>query len=688
MNGRKVTCVSVLIGVLVSAEVLGDIISFDPFPIGTGAYTNSAYILEQGPTNTPVIGFSVKWNGSTWLATSSSTKIDAPCAVESGGTLRFSGHNDTSKRTLTRVYSELPCSSGDTNYWSAIVWLDGRDGDDNAYVTWRETDIATYMAIDLGIMNGRLVCRLRESHTLDLGVYTPGKAYHIVARGIVSRGDPRDASYEDTTVWVNPTQGDLLHDNNVAAHYNQISYVSPGYDHDRLEVTSQYIGGRVAYFDELLHCTDVDDINLSIQKIQSATFDPMPRPDDSGTYNHVITHDFDLTSITLGHGRYTDLEGPTNALVEAGYISWPQLGEAIAVTNESLVGLHVTFAGNISTAAVTFASTVTNGFSGGFFLLEVNGDDANIEIRPLDANGNRIGNWSLPINSSSQWSANLTGEGDVARPVRFFGVSDGKLCGLAFTLDDFTGGSGVLTDVKGLQLIDTSPTFDPMIVGIYNGPTEELTSGSTAAPMTAATFNRPLTDNPITNDFEISGISTADRDWNTVIGTATGNIHVPSDSILVYPLNGSAPANQEAAMEGLAVNGTLNTGHYMEYMFASPVEDATDRIFMIDDVTFDKNAVVVRPLDADRFPISTHSLTIGAADWGDALTPNSITYNNWGGTQSGRQIGGTTFGINDFAGGTGSVNSVWGIRIEDVSGYIDLMLVGRTKASGTLIMIH
>jgi len=621
---------AVSVALLGASLGLSDTISFDPFPIGANAYTNNVDLMLQGPTNTPVAGFTNAWVGATTLAESSAAAADAPCVLESGGSCRFVGNNDTQKRTVYRDFIKRPCAHGDTNYWSVIVSLDGQDSDDTAYATWRCTAAgATYMAIDLGIKNGRLFARLREQVQLDLGAYISGKAYHLVVRAFISGGDPSDKAFEGTTVWVNPTRSDILHDNHVAASYTTISFISPGYDHDRAELSTQFIGGRTAYFDELLYSTDIDDLNLSIQKIQSATFNPMPRPDDSGTYVHRITHDFDLASITLADGRHADIEGPTNAWATYSYVGKPVNGASVSVA-EALSGLGVNFAGNIATAEVAFASSVTNGFSGGFFLVEANGDDYNFVITPLDRNRNPIGNWSLTFSGSTLWGTNLTGEGKTALDIQY-DVGSGKINGLAFTLDDFTGSGGVLTDVYGLRFTDNTPSFDPAVAGIYRNATQALTNGATAFPLTSATFSRTLTDTPITNDFQLTGISTASRVWNTVEGSVTANIHVTGDTILVYPQNGVAPANPMAALKGLAVNGVLSTGFYMEFMFATPVEDPKDCVFIIDDITFDYNPITVRPLDPNRFPISTHSLRIKAEDWGGTLTTNTITYQNWGG---------------------------------------------------------
>lgn len=689
MDRKAIVCMTALAALLSAEQGWGRTIAFDPFPIGADAYTNNVDLILQGPTNAPVAGFTNAWAGGTTLAESSTTTIDAPGVMKSGGTCRFTGYNDTSIRTVYRYFKEWPCNHGDTNYWSVIISLDGRDSDDKAYVTWRDSAAgSTYMAIDLGIYNGSLFARLRESLTLDLGAYTPGKAYQLVARAVISRGDSSDAAFENTTVWINPSRGDIINGTNIAANYTKISFISPNYDLDKVEITTQNIGGSTAYFDELLYTTDIDDLNLSAQKIQSATFNPMPRPDADGSYAHQITHDFSLDSITLDDGRYPHIEGPTNAWVAgspSGY--YPVNGSAVSAA-EALVGLNVNVAGNISTAEVTFATTVTNGFQGGFFLLDFSGDDYEVVVRPLDAGRNPIGNWSLTISTNTPWGENLTGAGKLGLNVRFTDSAVGGIGGLAFTLGDFTGGSGVLTDVKGLQIVDASPSCDLVMAGIYQKPTEALAYGSTAAPMTAAAFSRALTDNPITNDFQITGISTSVRDWKTVEGAATAHIHVYSDAILVYPQNGVTPASKEASLEGLSLNGLLNSGYYIEFMFATPVTSPRDRMFLIDDITFDYNAVTVRPLDANRFPISTHSLEIGAGDWGGTLTPNTITYNNWGGTQSGRKIGGVTFGLSDFAGGTDAIDCIWGIRVENADGLADLMMAGRTKADGILIMVH
>ncbi|MDA3926095.1 MAG: hypothetical protein PF904_15475 [Kiritimatiellae bacterium] len=698
MSVRLVVVMSGLFFLLGAGNASAGTIAFDPFFVGTGGYTNNAVFKDQGPTNATIVGFTGKWVGTTSLAESTTNTVDAPLVLESGGSCRFTGHADVTERTVYRDFTEVPCSHGDTNYWSVIISLNGQDSNDDAYVTWRNV-ASGFMCIDLGIKNGRLVAGLRTGDSravsLDLGSYISGKAYHLVARAIISRGNPLDPATEDTTAWVNPTYSDIRSGNNAVVHHINTSFISPTYDHDRVEISTLEIGSRVAYFDEILYTTDIDDLNLSIQKLQSATFDPMPRPDAGGSYDHKITHDFDLDSITLEAGRYTDLEGPTNAWVTGNAVNGtePANGETVTA-DEALTGLHVNAAGNITTAEVAFATTVTSDFPGGFFVIESNGDDEGIVVRPLDADGNPIDDWSLTLSGSAPWSGNLTGEENITALDVRFNTGNAKINGLAFTLGDFTGGNGVLTNVKGLQFVDSSSTFDPIMVGIYSGSAAEpLVSGSTSSPMTAATFNRSFPDNPITNDFAITGISTASRDWNSVEGTATANIHVYSDSLIVYPINGIAPANKDAALEGPAVNGVLNTGYYVEFMFANPVEDLNDRIFIIDDITFDnnRNYIKVRPLDADRFPISTHSLELGPGDWGSSLTPYTITYNAWGGSNTGRSIAGVTFGISDFAGGTAPVENVWGIRVE--SSYfdrekIDMMMVGRTKAGGTLILIH
>ena len=326
---------------------------------------------------------------------------------------------------------------------------------------------------------------------------------------------------------------------------------------------------------------------------------------------------------------------------------YPINGDDTVTTNDVLSGLHVSGVGNIATAEVLFATTMTSGFEGGFFLLEANGDDYNIVVRPLDANRNPIGTWSLTISSSTPWSGNLTGEADLAINIRF-NTASAKINGMAFTLDDFVGGSGVLTDVQGLQFVDSSPSFDPVMVGIYRGPTDPLPAAGSASAMTGAVFNRAFPDNPITNDFAIAGVSSAVRSWGSVEGALKANIHLEGVAHKVYPENGAAPATLEIALEGLAVNGLLGTGYYMELMFAAPVTDPSDRIFIIEDCTMDNDRITVRPLDENRFPISTHSIEVSSGDWGDSLTPYTITYQNWGGTRTGRMVAGVLFGSFGF----------------------------------------
>ncbi|MDA3926097.1 MAG: hypothetical protein PF904_15485 [Kiritimatiellae bacterium] len=686
MSVRLVVVISGLVVLLGAGTVSAVTIAFDPFPIGAGAYTNDADIANQGPTNIPILGFTGAWSGNTILADLSSTTLDAPCVLESGGICKFSGFTDDATRTVIRSFPDPEylgvCQEGDTNYWSAIVYLNIADSDGKVYVTWRDSGVL-YMAVDFGISNGRLFVRLREQLSLDLGAYTPGTACHIVVRAIISGGG---LGYEDTTAWVNPTRSDIIHDTNIAANNTSISFISPGWVPDKVEMTTLAISGRTACFDELLYTTEINDLNLSIQKIKSATFGPMPRPDDSGVYNHYITHDFDLNSITLESGLYIDVEGPTNAAVTGSNATWPVNGETVTM-NQALAGLRVNAITDASTAEVAFATTVTNGFPGGFFVLEANGDDYDIIVTPLDENSDPIGDWSLTLSSDTLWGDNLTGEGATALRVQLH-IHLVTVNGMAFTLDDFTGGSGVLTDVCGLRFVDSSPSFDPVMVGIYKRPTEDPLPSGSAFPMTSATFNRTFPDNPITNDFAFIDISTATRSWTSLVGASKANIHLPGADKLVYPENGSEPASRSAALEGLAVNGILGTGYYMELMFATPVTDQGDRIFIIEDSTMDNDQITIRPLDENRFPISTHSIEVSTGDWGGSLTPYTITYQNWGGTRIGRKVAGVLFGLSDFSGGTGTVDSVWGIRIENSDGDVDLMVVGRTRETGTLILIH
>jgi hypothetical protein len=245
--------------VLIAAQALAAPIAFDPFPIGTGDYTNAVNIVGQGPTGSPIVGFTGSWAGTTGLAKPSSTGLDAPNVEESDGSLSFAGWNDAVVRNIDRSFTEQAAvmTNGATVYWSGIVSLSGTDADANAYITWSDDTAPLALLVRFGIMGGRLKVQLRST-TMDLGAFTPGAAHHIVVEGTINVSDNND----EAKVWIDPELSDVVNGTNTATNRSDISFVAnTGFDN--LEITAQNISAALtAGFDELVHTTDINDLNL------------------------------------------------------------------------------------------------------------------------------------------------------------------------------------------------------------------------------------------------------------------------------------------------------------------------------------------------------------------------------------------------------------------------------------------
>ncbi len=437
----------------------------------------------------------------------------------------------------------------------------------------------------------------------------------------------------------------------------------------------------------------------AVRPIGGATFSPalVPTANLAETFNNdtrlrIIVEDATLTGIEIGGVLYADVEGPTNATVTGSPTVYvPFRDTAIPSRAQSITGLTLDGLFNFTSAKVLFAGTVTTATDGGFFATEWGSSD-DVYVYPLDGDGQRIGTWQLHLVDAD------FGGGDLLRPhgLRLAvknstgaatPAGEDMIGGAAFTLADFTGGSGVLDNVRGLEFYDATPTFDLVVAGIYRGPGESVVyRAGRALRMRNATFDKPLM-NPMTNDFALTGFDGA------ASIAAPASVYqfdtVPSGNV-VWPTNGVQPTLANALL-GLDINGVNSLVHW-DFMFAAPVTNAADGFFVIEDTTdFIWDQAFVYPLDADRRPISTYAV---------AMLPNRYQWKapalmaerrvRWRGTTDAFDkqgfLGGVFMPLSAFAGGTGGLTEVHGIRIYSVgikwqpTWLIDPLVVGSYTA--------
>lgn len=139
----------------------------------------------------------------------------------------------------------------------------------------------------------------------------------------------------------------------------------------------------------------------------------------------------------------------------------------------SLVGLDVsTGAININVADFEFGVVLgdagATGDGNDLFIVDIQ-NKAGATVRPLDVNGNLIGDFVLSLTSGNfgtespvrlDWNLN----GSAASPLNDVGsTATVSINGVGFDLSDFTG-TGTLTGVAGLR-IDGGGSLDPAVVG-------------------------------------------------------------------------------------------------------------------------------------------------------------------------------------------------------------------------------
>ena len=319
-----------------------------------------------------------------------------------------------------------------------------------------------------------------------------------------------------------------------------------------------------------------------VRPIGGALFDPPLVPtinavdlDSANVTDRLIVEDASMVALEIDSILYTDIEGPTNGTcsgIASANLYSPLLGTPPVDFAEAVTGLTLDGAFNFRTGKVMFASVVTKETDGGFFTADYKGDD-DVYVHPLDSSGARIGSWVLHLETKDY------GKNSILMPhgsnIRVTNSSGGtgyaKLVGSAFTLSDFTGGSGVLDNVKGLEFVDETPSFDLIVAGIYRGPGESvLYRGGRAVLMRNATFDQPLVY-PMTNDFALTGFAGVE----SITGPSQAyQFDTRSDGAVIWPTNGVQPTVTNALL-GLEING-LDDIEYWDFMFAEPVTNAAD----------------------------------------------------------------------------------------------------------------
>jgi hypothetical protein len=156
---------------------------------------------------------------------------------------------------------------------------------------------------------------------------------------------------------------------------------------------------------------------------------------------------------------------------------WGQAGSEIDGP-ASIVGLDVsTGAVNVNVANYFFGQVVTGsaGLGNDIFIVDISSEDT-ITVRPIDAAGNVIGNFSLVLGPNefeplALTTANLDGtlNQSATSPLDSGSALNNLFVSIvAFDLSDFVG-TGILSGVAGVQ-IDGGGSFDPSVVGFTSVP--------------------------------------------------------------------------------------------------------------------------------------------------------------------------------------------------------------------------
>ncbi len=264
----------------------------------------------------------------------------------------------------------------------------------------------------------------------------------------------------------------------------------------------------------------------------------------------------------------TGAEPPTGDLIRNTFGfqgSEPNGADALLGTN---VGAAIDNAGGTESGVpqpfnVFFASEVTGvaGPANDFFLIDLIGDDG-VDIRPLDSEGNLIGDFSLRITSgpgeglfnninlgdfgivenfeitaSSENLSNLGLSEDVI-------IDDIPLAGVAFDIEDFTG-TGELTSLAGFQI--TPLNLDDSISSA-DGSIDILAIGHNTQ---AAISDIPDNVVDLTDSGDVSATFTVSR--KAFFDNTVGFYKAAADGSVIDPISGNLIAPGEAGYQTAAL---------------------------------------------------------------------------------------------------------------------------------------
>ena len=194
-----------------------------------------------------------------------------------------------------------------------------------------------------------------------------------------------------------------------------------------------------------------------------------------------------LLSFTTANGTESNLSGAVSVVSVTGGTDlnrnlWGNAGSEINGA-ASLTGLDVGHgAANINIANIFFGQTITGnpGDGNDLFIVDVGSQDNVTTVRPIDALGNVIGDFSLTLLAASWIPLPTTTANFDAKINQTAGSPPNSGTGLnnlfvrilAFDLEDFSG-TGSLTGLAGIQ-IDGDRTLDPMVIGFVPEPGTSL----------------------------------------------------------------------------------------------------------------------------------------------------------------------------------------------------------------------
>ncbi len=259
-------------------------------------------------------------------------------------------------------------------------------------------------------------------------------------------------------------------------------------------------------------------------------------------------------------------EPPTGDLIRNTFGfqgSEPNGVEALLGTN---VGAAIDNAGGTESGVpqpfnVFFANEVTGvaGAANDFFLIDLIGDDG-VDIRPLDSEGNLIGDFSLRITSGpGEGLFNNINLGDFGIVENFeitassenlsnLGLSENviiddiPLAGVAFDIEDFVG-TGELTSLAGFQI--TALNLDDSISSA-DGSIDILAVGHNAE---AAIPDIPVID--LTDSGDVTATFSFSR--HTAFNNTVGFYEVTADGSVIDSISGNAIAPGEPGYQAAAL---------------------------------------------------------------------------------------------------------------------------------------